>query len=178
MAVRVDAMGGILGKALSKVLGKTLLCAGLMIGLPAAAAEKAGDYGTHLSTVYFAHQRLLALREACDQALPAQAKAGEKAYAAWHARHKALLNELDARLTLMIRGASKDEKEYMRNVGKYEGSILEYRTENRDQILAQPRDGMEQFCADFRNYLTGSGSDFRKEYADELRELRKRKLPQ
>jgi len=174
MAVRVDAMGGILGK----VLGKTLLCAGLMIGLPVAAAEKSDDYGTHLSTVYFAHQRLLALREACDQALPAQAKAGEKAYAAWHARHKALLNELDARLTLMIRGASKDEKEYMRNVGKYEGSILEYRTENRDQILAQPRDGMEQFCGDFRNYLTGSGSDFRKEYAEELRELRKRKLPQ
>lgn len=165
MTVRVD------------VLGKVLLCAVLSAGLPVAAAESSGDYGTNLSRIYFAHQRLLALREACDQALPAQAKAGEKAYAAWQARHKALLNELDARLTLMIRGASKDEKEYMRNVGKYEGSILEYRTENRDQILAQPRDGIEQVCADFRNYLTGSGSDFHKDYADELRELRKRKLP-
>ena len=37
---------------------------------------------------------------------------------------------------------------------------------------------MEQGCGDYRNYLTGSGSDFNKEYADELRELRKRKLPQ
>jgi hypothetical protein len=174
MAVRVDVRG----KAMGKTFGKALLCAGLMAGWPVAAAEKAGDYGAHLSTIYFAHQRLLALREACDQALPAQAKAGEKAYAAWQVRHKALLSELDARLTLMIRGASKDEKEYMRNVGKYEGSILEYRTENRDQILAQPRDGMEQFCGDFRNYLIGSGSDFQKEYAAELRELRKRKLPQ
>ena len=168
--MRVDAMG--------KVLGKVLLCAGLMTGLPAVATEKTGDYGANLSTIYFAHQRLLGLREACDQALPGQVKAGEKAYTAWQARHKALLNELDARLTLMIRGASKDDKEYMRNVGKYEGSILEYRSENREQILAQPRDGMEQFCGDFRNYLTGSGSDFNKEYAAELRELRKRKLPQ
>lgn len=165
MTVRVD------------VLGKVLLCTVLSAGLPVVAAESSGDYGTSLSRIYFAHQRLLALREACDQALPAQAKAGEKAYAVWHARHKALLNELDARLTLMIRGASKDEKEYMRNVGKYEGSILEYRTENREHFLAQPRDGMEQVCTDFRNYLTGSGSDFHKDYADELRELRKRRLP-
>ncbi len=160
-----------------KVLGKVLLCGVLAAGLPAMAAENSGDYGANLREIYFAHQRLLALREACDQALPAQAKASEKAYASWQARHKALLNELDARLTLMIRGVSKDEKEYMRNVGKYEGSILEYRNDKRDELLAQPRDGMEQFCGDFRNYLTGSGSDFHKDYADELRELRKRKLP-
>lgn len=160
------------------VLGKVLLCAVLAAGLPAVAAESPGDYGANLREIYFAHQRLLALREACDQALPAQAKASEKAYAAWQARHKGLLNELDARLTLMIRRDSKDEKEYMRNVGKYEGAILEYRNDKRDELLAQPRDGMEQFCGDFRNYLTGSGSDFRKEYAEELRELRKRKLPQ
>lgn len=160
------------------ILGKILLCVLLSAGFPVAAAENTGDYGAKLREIYFAHQRLLALREACDQALPAQVKAGEKAYAAWQFRHKTLLNELDARLTLMIRGASKDEKEYMRNVGKYEGAILDYRNDKRDELLAQPRDGMEQFCGDFRNYLTGSGSDFNKEYAAELRELRKRKLPQ
>ncbi|MDP2397996.1 MAG: hypothetical protein Q8M53_06555 [Burkholderiales bacterium] len=143
----------------------------------AMAAEGSGNYGSALSQIYFAHQRLLALRDACDQAFPAQSGANAKAYAVWHTRHKALLNELEARLTLMIRGASKDEREYMRNVGKYEGSILEYRTGKRDEILAQPRDGMDQVCVDFRNYLTGSGSDFRKDYAEELRELRKRKLP-
>ncbi len=159
------------------VLKAGLLCAACLVGLPAVAADAAGDYGTNLSAVYFAHQRLLALREACDAALPAQAQANVKAYASWQARHKALLNELDARLTLMMRGASKDEKEYMRSVREYEGSILEYRKEQREQILAQPRDGIEQGCGDYRNYLTGSGSDFHKEYADELRELRKRKLP-
>lgn len=159
------------------MLAKVLLCAGLMGGLPAVAAENPGDYGANLSKIYFAHQRLLAVREACDQAFPAQAKAGEKAYAAWQARHKALLAELDARVTLMIRGASRDEREYMRNVGKYEGSILEYRNSERDELLAQPREGMEQGCADFRNYLVGAGSNFQQEYAEELRVLRQRKLP-
>lgn len=157
------------------ILAAGLLCA--MLGGGGAAAEAAGDYGTALSRIYFAHQRLLALREACDQAFPPQAAANAKAYAVWQSRHKGLLDELEARLSLMIRGASRDEREYMRNVGKYEGSILEYRNGQRDEILAQPRDGMDQACADFRNYLTGSGSDFRKDYAEELRELRKRKLP-
>jgi hypothetical protein len=161
------------------VLWTSFLCVMLLAtGFPVMAAENTASYGANLRKIYFAHQRLLALREACDQALPAQAKASEKAYAAWQSRHKALLNELDARLTLMIRRDSKDEKEYIRNVGKYEGAILEYRNGEREDLLAQPREGMEQGCTDFRNYLTGSGSDFNKEYAAELRELRKRKLPQ
>lgn len=151
-----------------------LVCA-FCAGTPAMSAEE-DNYGTNLSRIYFAHQRLLAVRDACDRAFPAQAKAAERAYASWQARHKALLGELDARLTLMIRGASRDEQEFARNVGKYEGAILEYRNEQREQLLAQPRDGMEQGCADFRGYLAGSGSDFNEEYAEELRVLRKRKL--
>lgn len=158
-----------------------LVCAWLLctwfLGMPATTAAQDGDYGSSLSRIYFAHQRLLAVRDACDRAIPAQAKASERAYGSWQARHRALLGELDARLTQMIRGASKDEQEYARNVGKYEGAILEYRNEQREQILAQPRDGMEQGCAEFRDYLTGSGSDFQAEYADELRVLRKRQLP-
>lgn len=152
----------------------------LGLALP-ATAQDTGDagspYGASLSRVYLAHQRLLAVRDACAQAFPAQARAGEKAYASWLMRHKGLLNELDNRVTLMIRGSSKDEKDYMRNVGKYEGSVLEYRNGERDDLLAQPREGMEQGCTDFRNYLTGSGSDFNREYAEELRVLRQRKLP-
>jgi len=69
-------------------------------------------------------------------------------------------------------------KPAIKSFPQYEGAILEYRAEQRKQILEQPRDGMEQGCTDFRNYLTGSGSDFHTEYADELRVLRKRKLPQ
>ncbi len=159
------------------ILGAGLLCAVLGAGMPATAAETAGEYGANLSRIYFAHQRLLALREACDQALPDQSKVHAKAYATWQARHKDLLSELDKRLTLMIRGASKDEKEYMRNIGKYEGAILEERNDYRDKFAAQPREEVERLCRDYPNYLVGSGSDFHKDYADELRELRKRKLP-
>ncbi|MGA0023786.1 MAG: hypothetical protein ACO3F9_03970 [Burkholderiales bacterium] len=156
---------------------RALLVCACCAGIPVFAAAQDGDYGTSLSRIYFAHQRLLAVRDACDRAIPAQAKASERAYASWQARHKTLLEELDARLTRMIRGVSKDEQEYIRNVGKYEGAILEYRNEQRELILAQPRDGMEQGCAEFRDYLTGSGSDFNAEYAEELRALRKRALP-
>jgi len=163
-----------------RVLGVWIGMLAIGFVLP-AAAQDSGDtgsrYGSSLSRVYLAHQRLLAVRDACAQAFPAQAKAGEKAYAAWQMRHKGMLNELDNRVTLMIRGSSKDEKDYMRNVGKYEGSVLEYRNGERDELLAQPRDGMEQGCADFRAYLIGSGSDFNREYAEELRVLRQRKLP-
>ena len=162
-----------------RVLGVWIGMLAVGLALP-AAAQDSGDtgsrYGSSLSRVYLAHQRLLAVRDACAQAFPAQAKAGEKAYAAWQMRHKGMLNELDNRVTLMIRGSSKDEKDYMRNVGKYEGYVLEYRNGERDELLAQPRDGMETACADFRNYLTGSGSDFNREYAEELRVIRQRKL--
>ena len=46
----------------------------------------------------------------------------------------------------------------------------------RDELLAQPRDGMEKACGEFRSYLTGSGSDFNREYAEELLVIRQRKL--
>jgi len=51
------------------VLGKVLLCAVLAAGLPAVAAESPGDYGANLREIYFAHQRLLALREAFTGAM-------------------------------------------------------------------------------------------------------------
>lgn len=164
------------------VAGISILALMLGVVLPAGAADNSGNpdsrYGASLSRIYLAHQKVLAVRDACAQAFPAQEKAGEKAYATWQSRHRALLNEIDTRVVMMIRGSSRDEKDYMRNIGKYEGSILEYRNGERDDLLAQPRDGMEQGCADFRNYLIGSGSDFNREYADELRVLRQRKLPQ
>jgi len=50
-----------------------------------------------------------------------QAKANEKAYAAWRARHKALLAELDAARDHDDPRSSKDEKDYMRNIGNMKG---------------------------------------------------------
>ena len=152
---------------------------GVAVAPAASAAESEADknYGSSLSRVYFAHQRLLAVREACDQALPAEAGANEKSYNTWQMRNKLLLEELDARFTLMVKGVSRHEREYLRNLGKYEGAVIEYRNKERDELLALPREDMVRACADFRSYVAGQGSDFQKEYAEELRVLRQRKLP-
>jgi hypothetical protein len=151
----------------------------LAAAVPAPAAEAPADhsYGSSLSRVYAAHQSLLALREACDQAMPGDAAANEKAYNAWQSRHRALLEELDTRFTLMVKGVSRHEREYLRNLGKYEGALIENRNRERDQLLAQPRAELAKACADFRAQLAGTGLDFRKEFAEELRIIRQRKLP-
>jgi len=140
-----------------------------------AAAGGEGGYGQALSTIYLAHQRVLGIREACDRIQPAQAKATEKAFLGWQARHKLLLSELELRLTQMIRGASRDERDYLRNIGRHEGAILDYRMSVRDDLLGEPPEAAAKVCADFRGYLSGPGSDFQKEYAEELRLLRQRR---
>lgn len=143
----------------------------------AAGSPADNSYGSSLSRVYAAHQSLLALREACDQAAPGEAAANDKAYAAWQSRHRSLLEELDTRFTLMVKGVSRHEREYLRNLGKYEGALIENRNRERDQLLAQPRAELALACADFRAQLAGTGLDFRKEFAEELRVIRLRKLP-
>ena len=41
------------------------------------------------------------------------------------------------RFTVMIRGASTDEHDYARNIGKYEGTVLQTREEVKRQFVAQ-----------------------------------------
>lgn len=165
------------------LLGLSMLCVVQALAAqnpaPAAGVSAGGEggYGNALSTIYLAHQRVLAIREACDRLQPAQAKATEKAFLAWQGRNRLLLSELELRLTQMIRGVSKDEKDYLRNIGKYEGSIVDYRISVRDDLLSGPQQESAQVCADFRGYLAGAGADLQKEYAEELRLLRQRKLP-
>ena len=87
--------------------------------LVAGAAETPPgfDYPTNLREVYGAYQAVLARRDTCITAHPQSRAGAEKAFVAWQTRHRKLIEELDQRVTMMIRGASKDEKEYARNVG-------------------------------------------------------------
>src|SRR5690349_10879207 len=78
----------------------------------AVAGEATGNYAADLATVYGGHQRLLAMKEACDTAVPASRPDIDKAYSVWLSQHRALVQELQNRVTAMIRLASKDEKEY------------------------------------------------------------------
>jgi hypothetical protein len=143
----------------------------------AGAAPEAFDYPSNLREVYGAYQGVLARREACATAYPQLRPPSEKAYAAWHGRHRKLIDELDLRVAMMIRGASKDEKDYARNVGKYEGAILRQREEVKKELLQQLPSDLEAMCKALPEFLRSADSDLEKAYAEELAIVRKRPLP-
>src|SRR5688572_8095570 len=84
----------------------------------APAAEPADDYAADLSRVYWGYYQVLAQKEACDASVPATRAANDKALAAWQEQNRPLVQELQRRVTAMIRAASRDEKDYARNLGK------------------------------------------------------------
>jgi hypothetical protein len=145
--------------------------------MPAAAtaAEASGDYAQDLAAVYWGYQRMLGMKEACDAAAPATRPANDKAFAAWHKQHSGVIQDLRRRVTAMIRRASQDEKEYARNLGKYEGAILTERQEYRESLLGMGADELREQCQRMPETLKGPDADFERVYAPELEVIRKRK---
>lgn len=141
----------------------------------AAAGEATGDYATDLAAVYGGYQRLLGMREACDTALPEFRVANAQAFSAWQSRHGALIDELRQRVNTMIRLASRDEKDYARNLGKYEGAILQERQEYRQRLLDLEANTLRERCQRLPEMLKGPGADLGKVYAAELQTVRRRK---
>jgi hypothetical protein len=120
------------------------LSAAVAIFVTASASAADGfDYPSNLREVYGAYQGVLARREACASAYPQLRPASEKAYTGWQGRHKRLIDELDLRVAMMIRGASKDEKDYARNIGKYEGAILRQREGAAPAASERPRSDVQ-----------------------------------
>jgi len=152
-----------------------LAAAALAVGCATAAAEATGNYATDLATVYGGYQRLLALKEACDKAQPASRAANDRAFAAWETQNQALVQELQRRVTAMIRLASQDEKDYARNLGKYEGAILQERQEYRDTLLGLGAEDLRAQCQRMPETLRGPAGDLGRTYAAELAVIRKRK---
>ena len=155
---------------LSSVVATMALAGGLAI-----AAESSGNYAADLARVFGGYQRILALKEACDTAVPAARAANNKAFAAWEAQHRTLLQDLRQRVDAMIRGASKDREDYVRNLGKYEGEILLQRKEYRDMLLALGADDLRGQCQRVPETLKGADADLARVYAAELETIRKRK---
>lgn len=153
-------------------VGGTLI---LAFCAPATGAE-GFDYSSNLREVYGAYQAVLARREACATAYPQLRAPSEKAYTVWNARHAKLIVELDQRLAMMIRGASKNENDYARNVGKYEGAILRQREEVRQELLKQLPSDLEAMCSALPQFLQSADSDLEKAFAEELAIVRKRPL--
>jgi len=156
----------------------SLMLAAAMVALAcaiAAAAEAPDSYATDLGRVYGGYQRMLAMKEACDTAVPAARAANDKAFAAWHAQHRTLVQDLQRRVTAMIVAASTDKDDYVRNIGKYEGAILLERKEYRDTLLGLGQEELREQCRRMPEVLTGPGADLAQVYSAELATIRKRK---
>lgn len=145
-----------------------------LTGAIAAAAEAPDGYAADLGRVYGGYQRMLAMKEACDTAVPAARAANDKAFAAWHAQHRTLIQDLQRRVTAMILAASTDKDDYVRNIGNYEGAILLERKEYRDTLLGLGTDELREQCQRMPETLKGPGADLARVYAAELATLRKR----
>jgi hypothetical protein len=147
--------------------------AGLAYGV--AASQPTDSYATDLATVYEGYQHMLAMKEACDTAVPDSRAANDKAFAAWQAQHRVLVQDLRRRVTAMIRTASTDAKDYARNLGKYEGAILQLRQEAKEALLKLGPEELRGQCQRMAAELKSPDADLAKVYAAELEAIRKRK---
>lgn len=160
---------------MKRLLLGALIGAAALVHAVAVVAASSGDYAIDLGRVYGGYQRMLAMREACDTAVPSARAINAKAFAAWEAQHESLITDLRRRLTEMIRAASKDADDYVRNLGNYEGTILLERKEYRDTLLALGMDELREQCERVPDMLKGPDADFARVYAAELETIRRRK---
>lgn len=157
-----------------------LFCAILALAsgvAPAATQVSASEYRASLLEIYGRYQGVLALREACNVAFPQQRGTTDKAFNAWQTRHKRVHEELDQRVALLIRAYSKDEKDYARNFGKYQGAFLKQREEAKNAFLLETRGDLEPRCKGLPEFLAGRESDLETEFAGEWLVLRQWQLP-
>ena len=152
-----------------------LPAAAMALAASAASAQAPDSYAADLGRVYGGYQRMLAMKEACDTAVPAARAANDKAFSAWQAQHRSLIQDLQRRVKAMILAASTDKDDYVRNIGQYEGEILLERKDYRDTLLGLGTEELRDQCQRMPDTLKGSGADLARVYAAELATIRKRK---
>jgi len=145
------------------------------IAAPLAAQKASGDYATDLGVVYAGYQRILALKEACDEAVAETRAANARAFSKWQSRHANLLAELKRRVTAMIRRASTSEQDFTRKLGKYEGAILLSREEQKITFLTEGADTLKARCQRVPELLGSAEGDLAAVFSSELETIRKQK---
>ena len=83
-----------------------------------------------------------------------------------------IVQELDQRFAMMVRAYSRDDKDYARNYGKYQGAILKQREEARQALLLNTRGDLDDQCKALPGFLTGPESDLESEFPDDWAVLR------
>jgi hypothetical protein len=145
---------------------------------PVHAAVSAGDYRVALGEVYGKYQGVLALREACNSAFPQTRARNDKAFAAWQSRYRKLHDELDQRFAMMVRAYSRDETDYSRNYGKYQGAVLRQREEAKQAYLLETRGELEAQCKGLPQFLQSKESDLEAQFPADWSVLREWPLTQ
>ena len=145
-------------------------------GFVLAATTTFAEYRASLLEIYGKYQGVIALREACVSAFPQSKATYDKAFSAWQVRYKKLHDELDQRFAMMVRGYSKDDKDYAKNFGKYQGAILKQREEIKQTLLLETRGELEARCKGLPEFLQGRESDLESEFPGEWIILRQWQL--
>lgn len=133
------------------------------------AAQATADYAADLGTLYGERYSVQVQKDVCISVQPKTRRDLQKAYDDWMERHEDLIEDLDARFRAMIKQASRDQKDYSRNFGKYQGAVLTERQEQKEALLALPKDELLRQCKELPGYLRSPKSNIPARYPDEFK---------
>lgn len=152
-----------------------LVC-GAIAGMSSlACAQATGVYASDLGTLYGERYAVQAQKDVCISVLPKTRVEMQKAYDEWLERHEDLIEDLDARFRAMVKQASRDQKEYSRVFGKYQGAVMSQRQEQKDALLALPKDELLRQCKELPGHLRSTKSDIPVKYPDEFKTVYRKK---
>jgi hypothetical protein len=134
-----------------------------------STAPEPRSYAADLGTLYGEHYSLQVLKDVCIGEQPKSRPVLQKAYDEWRERHEDLIEDLDNRFRAMIKQASTDQKDYSRNFGKYQGAVMRLRQEQKDALLALPKDDLLGQCKELPGYLRSTKSNIPIKYPDEFK---------
>lgn len=140
-----------------------------------AAAQATADYATDLGVLYGERYSLQVQKDVCIGLQPKSRAELQKAYDDWLERHEDVVEDLDARFRAMIKQASRDQKEYSRNFGKYQGAVMSQRQEQKEALLALPKDELLRQCKELPGYLRSPKSNIPAKYPDEFKTVYRKK---
>jgi hypothetical protein len=137
---------------------KYVLTGMMLLAAGAAGAAEQRSYSEDLATLYNEYQRVLALRDACVASEPARRQDITDAYQLWHTRHERIIDDLDNRFAAIVKRASKNQGEYVKNYARYQSEVLQMREENKKALLAD-KANLSRQCGEFATYLRQPRSD-------------------
>lgn len=153
------------------------IAAALALATSTASAQPGEDLMSSFAVLYNERHRLVAFKDVCSRVLPRLRRDTQAAYEEWVDRHELVLENLEARFLVMVKRASRNEKEYNENYRKYRGAIEKERQAQKDAFLALPKDDLAKECKEYPGYLRSADSDMYNRYPEDFAALYGKKKP-